>query len=230
MRPRQRSGVPERTLPLIVSLNSSEPFNVRQVGACSCPAARRCAGRRLRATDAAGWIGRRGKFGHQRSAVRSRQSPRAQRPQRYRQRLENPSAWHQHAGVSTPARSRTGPAVAIAWGSALRGCVTAHHQPAPRGKKTATAPPPRPSPGSPLHGDLPRLLAIIEAHRGFDADHQLHEWTMRGHSRKVRQPAFLAILRSASSIRDCQPGPLALKCEMTSGLRRMDTATFVGVF
>ena len=44
------------------------------------------------------------------------------------------------------------------------------------------------------------------------------------------QLAFLAILRSASSIRDCQPGPLDLKCFTTSGLRRIETATLVGAF
>src|SRR6202171_6037332 len=44
------------------------------------------------------------------------------------------------------------------------------------------------------------------------------------------QLAFLTILRSTSSIRDCQPGPLALKCEMTSGLSRIDTGILVGVF
>ena len=43
------------------------------------------------------------------------------------------------------------------------------------------------------------------------------------------QLAFtFAILRSASSIRDCQPGPLALKYEMTSGLSLIDTGILVG--
>ena len=38
-------------------------------------------------------IGRRGQFADQRRALRSRQSKRAQRPQRYRQRVEDPTAW-----------------------------------------------------------------------------------------------------------------------------------------
>jgi len=40
----------------------------------------------------------------------------------------------------------------------------------------------------------------------------------------------LAILLNALSIRDCQPGPLALKYEITSGLNLIDTATLVGAF
>src|SRR6201999_1053460 len=41
-------------------------------------------------------------------------------------------------------------------------------------------------------------------------------------------PFTLAVLRNASSIFDCQPGPLALKYEMTSGLNLIDTGIFVG--
>jgi hypothetical protein len=37
-----------------------------------------------------------------------------------------------------------------------------------------------------------------------------------------------AILRNASSILDCQPGPLALKCEITSGLNLIETGILVG--
>ena len=35
-------------------------------------------------------------------------------------------------------------------------------------------------------------------------------------------------LRRVSSIRDCQPAPVDLKCSITSGLRRSDTSFFVG--
>src|SRR6266478_1182405 len=35
-------------------------------------------------------------------------------------------------------------------------------------------------------------------------------------------------LRKVSSIRDCQPAPVDLKCSITSGLRRSDTSFFVG--
>ena len=35
-------------------------------------------------------------------------------------------------------------------------------------------------------------------------------------------------LRKVSSIRDCQPGPVDLKCSSTSGLRRRETSFFVG--
>src|ERR1700733_5862205 len=35
-------------------------------------------------------------------------------------------------------------------------------------------------------------------------------------------------LRKVSSIRDCQPAPVDLKCSITSGLRRNDTSFFVG--
>ena len=35
-------------------------------------------------------------------------------------------------------------------------------------------------------------------------------------------------LRKVSSIRDCQPDPVDLKCSITSGLRRSDTSFFVG--
>src|ERR1700722_18926253 len=43
------------------------------------------------------------------------------------------------------------------------------------------------------------------------------------------QDAFrLTTLRKVSSILDCQPSPVALKCSITSGLRRSDTSFFVG--
>jgi hypothetical protein len=38
----------------------------------------------------------------------------------------------------------------------------------------------------------------------------------------------LTALRKVSSIRDCQPGPVDLKCEITSWLRRKETSFFVG--
>src|SRR6202034_2384214 len=38
----------------------------------------------------------------------------------------------------------------------------------------------------------------------------------------------LTTLRKVSSILDCQPSPVALKCSSTSGLRRRDTSFLVG--
>src|ERR1700686_4567366 len=57
---------------------ASERFDVPQFGACSHRAARQPGrtGERIRAAHAAGGIGRRGQFGDQRRALRSRQSQR----------------------------------------------------------------------------------------------------------------------------------------------------------
>src|SRR5258708_31542916 len=65
-------------------------------------------------------------------------------------------------------------------------------------------------------------------------------WTHKGSNRGpllcegnalpgMLQDAFrLTTLRKVSSILDCQPSPVALKCSITSGLRRSDTSLFVG--
>jgi len=48
-------------------------------------------------------------------------------------------------------------------------------------------------------------------------------------ARTRRQDAFrLTILRKVSSILDCHPSPVALKCSITSRLKRSDTSFFVG--
>ena len=60
--------------------------------------------------------------------------------------------------VSPPGRPRTRPFIAVTRGGALRGRVTAHHQPTAGRVQTAPGPPPRPSAGQPLYGDLPGLL------------------------------------------------------------------------
>src|SRR5262245_14125924 len=46
--------------------------------------------------------------------------------------------------------------------------------------------------------------------------------------RAVHEALRLTALRKVSSIRDCQPLPVDLKCAITSGLRRNETSFFVG--
>ena len=131
---------------------------VPQVGACSGPHARRCAGLRRGAIDPTCGIRRRREFSDQRRALWSRQSPRPQRSQRHRQCVERASAWHKHASVHTPARSRTRSTVP-AHGALCRR-IPAPHQPSSGGEGQAPAPPPRPSTCPPLHRHMPRLLDL----------------------------------------------------------------------
>ena len=124
----EKSGDGESAPHIIVGPPASERFDVAPFTACSHPAAGQLGrtGERIRATHAAGGIGRRGQFGDQRRAVRSRQSQRAQRPQRHRQRVEDPAAWYKLSAAA--ARLRTHQFITVTRGSALRGRVTAHHQ------------------------------------------------------------------------------------------------------
>jgi hypothetical protein len=90
-------------IPYIVGPAASERIDVPQVGACTHRAARQPGhtGERICATHTAGGIGRRGQFCDQRRALRSRQSKRAQRPQRYRQRVEDTAAWQKLATAAS---------------------------------------------------------------------------------------------------------------------------------
>jgi hypothetical protein len=95
-------------IPYIVGPAASERFDVPQFGACSHRTARQPGpiGERICATHTAGGIGRRGQFCDQRRALRSRQSKRAQRPQRHRQRVEHTAAWQKLAAAASCLRIR----------------------------------------------------------------------------------------------------------------------------
>jgi hypothetical protein len=143
--------------PYIVAGAASERFDVPQFRVCSHRAAWQHgrSGERLRAADAAGGIGRRGQLADQRHTLRSRESQCAQRPQRHRQRVEDPAAWQKLATASC-LRIRRFTTTTVTRGGALRGRVGAHLQ---RGLNNAAGPPARASTLQDVYGDLPGLLA-----------------------------------------------------------------------
>ena len=98
-----------------------------------------------------------GEVGDQRHTVWSRQSQRAQRPQRNRKCLEDATARHQLAGAA--GYLRTDRLAVATRRDALCGCgrVTAHHR-AGSGE-IEKASPSRPGRGQYLHRDLPGVLA-----------------------------------------------------------------------
>jgi hypothetical protein len=156
---------------IVVGAPASERFDVLQF-ACTYPATGQLGrtGERIRATHTAGRIGGRRQFGDQRRAVRSRQSQRAQRPQRHRQRVEDPAAWYKRS-VSAAARLRTRRFITATRGRALRGHVTERVQCKSGWLKKTTGPPPRPAAGQPLYGDLQGLLAQLLSLKAARARH-----------------------------------------------------------